>query len=392
MSLAVTARALGKTYRVGGRKLGRTFRALDDVSFEIEQGETVGVIGRNGAGKSTLLRILAQITEPTDGIAQVRGRVASLLEVGTGFHPELTGRENVFLNGATHGMRRAEIRAKLDDIIEFAGVDEFIDAPIRQYSTGMYMRLAFAVAAHVDPEVLLVDEVLAVGDAEFQRRCLGRMEHAGREGRTVLFVSHNMTAVKCLCARALLLEQGRLVEDGPSVDVVRAYLEESRVSAAEALWADPARAPGNEHYRLHAVRVARDGRPCSRIAASEAFEVEVEYWNLVEGSRMGVTAVVQTADGVPVFTTLTNRDAEWHERRRPLGLYRSSCLVPADLLAAGRFTITVILWGEGYSTSYTESDAVEFEVDEDFEARGDYLGGWVGVVRPRLEWRTEAVR
>jgi lipopolysaccharide transport system ATP-binding protein len=389
MSVAVRAHTLGKSYRVGGRNGRRDFRALDGVSFEVETGEAVGLIGRNGAGKTTLLRILSQITEPSDGYAQVRGRVASLLEIGTGFHPDLTGRENVYLNAATLGMSRVHVRGKFDDIVEFAGVEDFIDAPVRQYSTGMYMRLAFAVAAHVEPDVLLVDEVLAVGDSEFQQRCLGVMDDVGREGRTVLFVSHNMNAIKTLCPRAILLEQGRVVADGAAVDVIRGYLGSARVSGAEAVWDDHATAPGNEGYRLHAVRLVSGRDQRDRVRADETFDLVVEYWNLEPEARMGVTVVVQDANGQPVFSSLSNRDEAWHVRRRAVGRYRSTCAVPGDLLAEGRYTVSVVLWGEGYSSSFAETDVVEFDVDEDPSARGDYLGDWVGAVRPRLMWHTE---
>jgi lipopolysaccharide transport system ATP-binding protein len=286
-------------------------------------------------------------------------------------------------------MTRADVRRKLDGIVEFAGVEDFIDAPVRQYSTGMYMRLAFAVAAHVEPDVLLVDEVLAVGDAEFQRRCLGVMGEVGRDGRTVFFVSHNMNAIKTLCPRAILLEQGRVVADGETPDVVARYLGSSRVSAAEAVWADPETAPGNELYRLHAVRLVSGGDVRQRVRADEEFALEIDYWNLVDGARLGVTVVVQDANGQPVFSSLTNLDEQWHLRRRPAGLYRSACVVPAQLLSDGRFSVSVVLWGEGYSTSYTETSAIEFEVEEDPSVRGDYVGDWVGVVRPRLAWRTE---
>jgi lipopolysaccharide transport system ATP-binding protein len=389
MAVALRTHSLGKTYRVGGRRGRRAFRALEGVTIDVSAGETVGLIGRNGAGKTTLLRILSQITEPTDGYAQVRGRVASLLEVGTGFHPDLTGRENVFLNAVTLGMSRADVRRRFDSIVDFAGVHEFVDAPVRQYSTGMYMRLAFAVAAHVEPDVLLVDEVLAVGDAEFQKRCLGVMDDVGRDGRTVLFVSHNVNAVKALCPRAILLEGGQVAADGDASDVIRRYLGSARASAAEAVWPERATAPGNEVYRLHAVRIVRDGEVRANVRADEEFEIAVDYWNLVDDARLGVTVVVQDANGQPLFSSLSNRDEKWHMQRRAAGRYRSACLIPGDLLAEGRCSVSVVLWGEGYSSSYTETDVVEFEVFEDPSARGDYLGDWVGAVRPRLVWRTE---
>ena len=268
MPVAIEAQGLSKRYRLGefqaaygtlreslvhaGKRLtGKEHRrevkelwALDDVSFKVDEGEVLGVIGRNGAGKSTLLKVLTRITTPTRGRVEIRGRVGSLLEVGTGFHPELTGRENIYLNGAILGMKRREIQQKLPDMVEFSGVEGFLDTPVKRYSSGMYVRLAFSVAAHLEPEILLVDEVLAVGDAEFQRRCLGRMEDFGANGRTVLFVSHNMQAVAQLCDRVILMENGRVALDGPSADVVAHYLQTSAGAGSSRTWDDLESAPG----------------------------------------------------------------------------------------------------------------------------------------------------
>ncbi|MDP2725935.1 MAG: ABC transporter ATP-binding protein, partial [Dehalococcoidia bacterium] len=236
-----------------------TIWALKDVSFDIESGEVVGIIGRNGAGKSTLLKILSRITEPTEGFAEINGRVGSLLEVGTGFHPELTGRENIYLNGAILGMRKTEIDRKFDEIVAFAEVERFIDTPVKHYSSGMGVRLAFAVAAHLEPEILLIDEVLAVGDAAFQKKCLGKMEDVAKGGRTVLFVSHNMASIVNLCPRAILLDAGKVVMDGYSRDVVQHYIATAPGASGEVVWDDPTQAPGNDIVRLHAVRIFQDG-------------------------------------------------------------------------------------------------------------------------------------
>jgi lipopolysaccharide transport system ATP-binding protein len=231
------------------------FWALRDLSFEMREGEVLGVVGKNGAGKSTLLKVVSRITEPTRGYAEVRGRVGSLLEVGTGFHPELTGRENIYLNGSILGMSRSYIRRQFDEIVDFAGVERFIDTPVKRYSSGMYLRLAFAVAAHLEPEVLVIDEILAVGDAEFQRKCLGKMGEISRGGRTVLFVSHNLDAVRAICPRSILLEGGRLVADGPTSDIVRQYLE-TATPQVPGEWIDMERAEriGSGEVRLRAVR------------------------------------------------------------------------------------------------------------------------------------------
>src|SRR5262245_9769381 len=280
--VAITCHALSKQYRIGERERYLTLRetltglasapfrrrhssrrvseaptiwALDDVSFDLERGEVLGIIGRNGAGKSTLLRILSRITTPTRGYADMHGRIGSLLEVGTGFHPELTGRENIYLNGAVLGMKRHEIRRRFDDIVAFAEVATFIDTPVKRFSSGMYMRLAFAVAAHIESEILVVDEVLAVGDAQFQRKCLGKMNEVSGAGRTVLFVSHNMTAVQALCRTGLWLDQGRIRGFGDSRTVVSDYLRETKDSLNERVWSSPETAPGTAQVRLHRVRL-----------------------------------------------------------------------------------------------------------------------------------------
>lgn len=224
--------------------------ALKDVSFEAKRGEVIGIIGRNGAGKTTLLKILSRITEPTGGRAEIQGRVGSLLEVGTGFHPELTGKENIYLNGAILGMRKKEIESKFDKIIAFSEIEKFIDTPVKFYSSGMYVRLAFAVAAHLEPAILLVDEVLAVGDAAFQKKCLGKMEDVAKIGRTVFFVSHNMPAVTRLCQRTILLDEGQIIEDGPSHQVVSSYLQSGTGTSAAREWADLTKAPGQRHCPL----------------------------------------------------------------------------------------------------------------------------------------------
>ena len=313
-SVAVRVRELSKEYRIGhrieryktlreslaslvsapARLLRRRRRsdegddllwALRDVNFEVRQGEVVGIVGRNGAGKSTLLKILARITDPTHGSAEIHGRVGSLLEVGTGFHPELTGRENIYLNGAILGMRRAEIGRKFDEIVAFSEVEKFIDTPVKRYSSGMYLRLAFAVAAHLEPEILLVDEVLAVGDADFQKKCLGKMGDVAEEGRTVLFVSHNMPAVQALCARAILLRAGTVAVDGSTGEVLREYLGHLLATAAHAFEDNPDRR-GDGRVRLTAARVLdEEGRPCERVVAGKPITLEFSYENPIGAER-----------------------------------------------------------------------------------------------------------
>ncbi|MDP2279063.1 MAG: polysaccharide ABC transporter ATP-binding protein, partial [Nitrospirota bacterium] len=264
-----------------------TFWALKDVSFEVQQGEVIGIIGRNGAGKTTLLKILSRVTEPTEGEVRISGRVASLLEVGTGFHPELTGRENIYLNGAILGMSRAEIKSKFDEIVAFAEIEKFLDTPVKRYSSGMYVRLAFAVAAHLEPEILVVDEVLAVGDAQFQKKCLGKMGEVAKGGRTVLFVSHNMGAVERLCTRAILLDHGTITQSGPVHGVVSAYLQSGMHRSGETTWKDPKAAPGDDVVRLRSVRAMNaQGQVSSDYKVTEPISIGVEFEALKPGYRL----------------------------------------------------------------------------------------------------------
>ena len=278
--------------------------ALKDVSFEVNHGEVVGIIGRNGAGKSTLLKILSRITEPTSGRAWVNGRVGSLLEVGTGFHPELTGRENIYLSGAILGMRREEIDRKFDDIVEFAETEKFLNTPVKRYSSGMYVRLAFAVAAHLEPEILLVDEVLAVGDAAFQKKCLGKMGDVATHGRTILFVSHNMIAIQNLCERTIWLNDGIIEAEGPSEVVIPKYLSKSFAASTEQIWEDAEAAPGNSKVRLRRVCVRpENGSPNDPLTMESPFRVEVDFCNLVPDANLHITLHFYNEQQVIAFSS-----------------------------------------------------------------------------------------
>lgn len=368
--------------------------AVRDVSFDVHQGEVVGLIGRNGAGKSTVLKLLARIATPSSGRATIHGTVSSLLEVGTGFHPELTGRDNIFLNGAILGMGRREITRKFDEIVDFSGVERFIDTPVKRYSTGMKVRLAFSVAAHLEPDILLVDEVLSVGDAAFQKKCLGKMDDVARRGRTVIFVSHNQGAVTRLCDRIILLEHGRLVEDGPAHDVMSTYLRAGTGSLAQSIWDDPSTAPGGEVVRLRAVRVLdQHRRVLESVDISRPFRLEMEYDVLRGGSEILPGFQLWNAEeGVLAFSAL-DLDPEWRGRRRPAGLYRTSAWIPGDLLAEGMFTVDA--YGMTLNprvAQFMAEAAVAFNVVDRIDgtsARGDWGGAMGGVVRPKLQWRTE---
>jgi lipopolysaccharide transport system ATP-binding protein len=394
-SLAGAVRAPLQLLKKTGREPHPLIWALRNVNFEISPGEAVGIIGRNGAGKSTLLKLLSRITAPTTGVIELYGRIASLLEVGTGFHPELSGRENIYLNGAILGMTRVEIRRKFDEIEAFAEVEEFIDTPVKHYSSGMYLRLAFAVAAHLEPEILLVDEVLAVGDARFQRKCLDKMQEVGKEGRTVLFVSHNMPAVTRLCSRTILLDGGRVIGDGPSSEIVSAYLSSGLGTTAAREWTDPATAPGNDVVRLCAVRVQTEsGTITEAIDIRQQIGIEVEYEVLKSGHVLVPNLHFHNEEGVYAFVT-SDLDPAWRGKQRPVGRYVSSAAIPGNLLSEGTlFVGAAISTMDPVVVHCYERDAVAFQVIDTMDgdsARGDYGGPMPGVMRPLLRWTTRAV-
>ncbi len=372
-----------------------TFWALDDVSFEVPRGDVLGIIGRNGAGKSTLLKLLSRVTAPTRGTIEMQGRIGSLLEVGTGFHPELTGRENIFLNGAFIGMSQREVRAKFDEIVAFAEVEKFLDSPIKHYSSGMQMRLAFAVAAHLEPEILIIDEVLAVGDAAFQKKCLGMMQGVASRGSTCVVVSHNLPLVANFCRRAILLKDGKVAATGTASEVVQNYLASSLSLGGEVVWNDPSTAPGDDRVRLHAVRVLQDENtgPTADVKISEEIVIELEYWNLQPDRRLYAAIWLKDQIATPVLSTSSvNRvsltpDA-WACTPHPRGLYRSVCRLPANFLNDGRYVITAIVGFDTGEPQIIYEDAVSFQVHDTGVMRGDYLGNWLGVVRPRLPWAT----
>lgn len=411
--IALRVEGLGKRYRLGerepylalrdvisrtvrGRRRSRrrrdgdeTFWALRDVSFEVPFGEAVAFVGRNGAGKSTLLKVLSRITEPTEGHALVAGRVGALLEVGTGFHPELTGRENVVLNGAILGMRRQEVLAKFDDIVAFAGVERFVDTPVKRYSSGMQARLAFAVAAFLETDILVVDEVLAVGDAEFQKKCMGKMGEAAQGGRTVLFVSHNMTAVESLCRRAVWLENGRVVTDGPTSDVVAKYLSTSFSQLSEQHWPDLRSAPGNDAVRIRRAAVHPEGGSSSDpIDVRTPVAIEFEYWNLRPNAQLNLSLHVFNTQGIMVFNALPYLERTWQGRPFPRGLYRDTCHIPADLLNDGTYEVELLVV-ESNHVIHRQDGILVFEVRDDPYSRDGWFGTWEGAVRPQLAWETE---
>ena len=378
--------------RGNGREAGReTIWALDGVSFEVPRGQVLGLIGPNGAGKSTLLKVLSRITEPTTGRAEIHGRVGSLLEVGTGFHSELTGRENIYLNGAILGMTRAEIDSKFDGIVEFSEVERFLDTPVKRYSSGMYLRLAFAVAAHLEPEVLLVDEVLAVGDAAFQKKCLGKMNEIAGRGRTVLFVSHNMLAVEELCDRVLWIQEGRIRMSGQPRAVIAEYLKAAVSYTTERIWDDPSTAPGNSRVRLHRVRVRpADGSPTDSIDVRTSFALEFEYWSMEPGISPMLSLDLLNERNVLLFRVGGRDMPAGQGESSPGAMYRDSCLVPGNVLNNGWYRISLRVF-ENLRPVFQYDDILTFQVWDAPETRGGWLGEWRGVVRPAIDWRTERI-
>jgi lipopolysaccharide transport system ATP-binding protein len=420
MPLVITTENIGKRYRLGGlrpehmslrqtlgdlltapfsrmRRNGggtQTLWALRDVNLEIRQGELVGIIGHNGAGKSTLLKILSRVVKPTTGRARVMGRVGSLLEIGTGFHPDLTGRENVFLSGAILGMHRAEIERKFDEIIAFSEIKEFIETPLKWYSSGMWVRLAFSVAAHLEPEILMMDEVLAVGDAAFQQKCLDKMHEIRQQGRTILFVSHDMAAITRLCKRVVLLDHGHIAADGEPHQVVSHYLSASWRTGALSEWPVQVEAPGNNIARLRRVRVStEEGETCAAIDIRKPFRIETTYDVLEAGHALVPVIELCNTAGTELFST-HDTNPDWRGRPRSCGRYTSTVWIPGNLLAEGSLVAHVSIMSHVPATILhaQQRDAVAFQIidrQSGESARGDYVGPMPGVVRPLLRWTTE---
>jgi lipopolysaccharide transport system ATP-binding protein len=369
-----------------------TFWALRNISFDVERGLVLGIIGKNGAGKSTLLKILSRVVEPTEGRAEIRGRVGSLLEVGTGFHPELTGRENVFLNGAILGMKRAEIEKKFDEIVAFSEIEQFIDTPVKRYSSGMYMRLAFAVSAHLEPEILIVDEVLAVGDAEFQKKCLGKMSDVAGEGRTVLFVSHNMSAVTRLTKECIILEHGKMTMRAPSQEAVDYYLSHGFEKGGERTW-EAAEIPSDAApFKPIAIRVMNSkGEVVDSVRSVEPLTLEMEYslQASITGLRVGI--YLMTMRGDYVFTSFDTDDPDQFSKytERKAGRYVSRCLVPADILNEGRYAIGVNASVFRVKRYFQDPNAVVFNVNPTGAPGMHWVEPRQGVTRPRLDWQIE---
>ena len=429
MTIAISVKDLGKQYRIGaaqtkfkygmlrevlvdaamtpvriykaltgkaarGTTNSESFWALKDISFDVEEGKVLGIVGRNGAGKSTLLKILSRVTEPTTGAVSVRGRVGSLLEVGTGFHPELTGRENIYMNGAILGMKRAEIDSKFDEIVDFSEVSQFIDTPVKRYSSGMYLRLAFGVAAHLEPEILVVDEVLAVGDAEFQRKCLGKMGDVAQQGRTVLFVSHNMSAIMRLTQEAIVLNKGQLLMRAPTQEAVDFYLSSGQAQAGERLWDAEDVPASSAPFRPISLKVKnRSGKVIDTVRSIEPVTVEFEYQldAPITGLRIGF--YLSTMRGEYVLTSFDTDAPELFEKfdSRKSGRYVSRAEIPADIFNEGRYSLGVNASSFGVRRYFMDENALAFNVDISGAPGTQWPEPRVGPVRPRLNWKIEKI-
>ncbi len=370
-----------------------TFLALRDISFELKPGEVLGILGGNGAGKSTLLKILSRVIRPTSGRVVMRGRVGSLLEVGVGFHPDLTGRENIRMSAAVLGLKSKEIRASFEEIVTFSGVEEFLEAPVRTYSSGMYMRLAFAVAAHLQPEILLVDEVLAVGDANFQKKCLERLQQLGRDGQGVVFVSHNSSAVARLCNRAILLDHGKLICDGPVQEVMATYLLAGSTCAGERRWDREGDSPGDAVARLLRIRVHdTSGETRSAVSVDEPFDITMDFEVLRANVTLFPSITINNEWATAVLWT-TDTGTENHGKPRPVGFYRVTVRIPKDLMAEGTMTVTAALASLGpRQDHFIAHDAVRFLVTDSVNgstARGLFTDSINSVVRPKLDWTVQ---
>jgi len=383
---------IGQSFSREGRsrKAADTIWALKDITFDVRQGQALGIIGRNGAGKSTLLKVLSRVTDPTEGYGELRGRVGSLLEVGTGFHPELTGRENIFLNGAILGMTRKEILARFDEIVDFSEVGQFIDTPVKRYSSGMYLRLAFAVAAHLEPEILVVDEVLAVGDADFQRKCLGKMGDVAQQGRTVLFVSHNMSSILRLTEETLVLEKGKVLLRAPSAEAVDFYLNRGLSKLGERFWEEDEVPASAAPFRPLAIRVrAKDGAVSDTVRSVEPFTIEIEYALAEDLTGLRVGFYLMSTRGEPIFTSFDTDSSELFQAypARAKGTYTSRCVIPANTLNEGRFVLGINASSYHIRRYFQDEQALTFSVDASGAPGTHWPEPRPGGVRPVLDWQ-----
>ena len=372
---------------------GKYVWALDNINLNVKQGDILGIIGKNGAGKSTLLKLLSKVTRPTTGKITFKGKISSLLEVGTGFHQELSGRENIYLNGAILGMTKIEINGKIDEIIEFSGCQRYIDTPVKRYSSGMFVRLAFAVAAHLEPDILVVDEVLAVGDSEFQKKAIGKMQNiANQGGRTVLFVSHNMTSIKALCNRAILMENGKIVKDGAPDEIINYYLNSNTKVSYFKEWDDSNRPTSKQNIELDKVWISnKEKQPSKMLNVDEDFYVNIDYKVIEDISKVGLNVILHDSNQNIISSSINNHEENFYNQKHPKGLFRSSCLIPGKLFNSGTYYVSIFMFGENFSDGKLLEHILKVEIEDGVLVRGDYHGEYKGVLRPFFCWETASI-
>ena len=367
--------------------------ALNDINLSVKKGEIVGIIGKNGAGKSTLLKLLSKVTRPTTGKIISRGKTASLLEVGTGFHQELSGRENIYLNGAILGMTKLEINDKIDEIIEFSGCQRYIDTPVKRYSSGMFVRLAFAVAAHLEPDILIVDEVLAVGDAEFQKKAIGKMQSISSQGgRTVLFVSHNMTSIKALCNRAVLIENGKIVKDGDPTEIINHYLSNTSDISYSIEWDKTNRPSSKQNIQLSKVWISnKNNKPINLLNVDDDFLVNIDYKVTEDNSKIGLNIVLHDNNQNIISSSINNHEKNFYHQKHLKGSFRSCCLIPGKLFNSGTYYVSIFMFGENFSDGKLLEYLLKIEIEDGIFVRGDYHGEYQGILRPFFNWETKTL-
>jgi homopolymeric O-antigen transport system ATP-binding protein len=372
--------------QTGAAELDEIFWALRDITFDVKHGEVVGIIGKNGAGKSTLLKLLSHITYPTEGRISLYGRVGSLLEVGTGFHPELTGRENVYMNGTILGMTKRDVDSKFDEIVAFSGVERFIDTPTKHYSSGMKLRLAFAVAAHLEPEILIVDEVLAVGDADFQRKSIGKMNDVASEGRTVLFVSHNLPMIRQLCERGILLDKGRIIHDNTAENTLSAYINNEQAIDGQRIWENGIANDGVDEFRIHAVRILNDKREISAsVDYTKPYTIEIDYEIHEPLSPLRVGFFIQSSLGIDVLYAFDADNPEYNVVRTP-GYYTTQCTIPGHLIAPGQYSLSVNAGMINIRNLCFLQSVLSLNLVETFRADPNQRRSRPGLISPKLDW------
>ncbi len=368
--------------------LTQEFLALNELNFNVNQGEVLGIIGKNGAGKSTLLKILSRITEPTSGRFIINGRVSSLLEVGTGFHPELTGRENIYLNGTILGMSRKEVKIKFDEIVDFSGVEKFIETPVKHYSSGMYVRLAFAVAAHLEPEILIIDEVLAVGDAEFQKKCLGKMQDVAGQGKTVLLVSHNMNAINSLCNNSLYIKNGKNIKFGNTSETIDFYLKDSSDISNGVITYPNDKMPGDDFVVLQKVEIVNNnGENVSSIQINEIVNIRIKYIIKLNGYKPILSLYLIAPSGEIIFCSIDNS-----EKAYTIGNYTKTITIPADFFNSGKYSVQIaISTFNPHIVHLFQKEIISFYVHDNYssETRQGYTGSLAGMLRPKFNWQND---